>query len=201
MFRRTTLLRLVGLLVLLGLVTSSALAQERSSTVSLGSAKIRHCVVHIDPVKPGQTVSTMSSSTCFARFSDAIAFATGGTVRLPSSFSPDQFTPDILSGPSPATTTVIGEDFSDSGHSGSTLTWTSSTGGCSSTQSFQAASMPSGWNDVISSAYAFQNCNHNVHFENVKFNASGPAAKIDCGTSCSSMGAMNDKTSSEKWRH
>ena len=95
----------------------------------------------------------------------------------------------------PDTSTVIGIDYVNSNFQGNTLTWTEPNGGCKAGTSFQASSMPSGWNDVVSSARSFGNCNTYTHFENAGFTGS----ELNCGGQCATMGAMNDKTSSEKW--
>lgn len=153
-----------------------------------------NCVVKIDPVQPGQQSSHVSQPQCFATFAEAIAAATGGTVHLSSSVKPSQLTQAML-GDTPDTTTVIGVDYVNSHYGGNSLTWTSTSGGCTSTQTFQASSMPSGWNDVVSSALSYQNCNTYWHYQNINFGG----AQIDCGPSCATMGVMNDQTSSEKW--
>lgn len=153
-----------------------------------------NCVVQIDPVQPGQSSSHVSQPQCFATFAEAIAAATGGTVQLGPSVKPTQLTQAML-GDTPDTTTVIGVDYVNSYEGGNSLTWTSTSGGCTSTQSFQASSMPSGWNDVVSSALSYQNCNTYWHYENTGFKGS----QIDCGPRCDTMGVMNDQTSSEKW--
>lgn len=143
---------------------------------------------------PGEQSSQVSQPQCFATFARAIAAATGGTVQLSPAAKPSQLTQEMLSDV-PDTTTVIGIDYVNSNFGGNSLTWTSTSGGCTSTQHFQASSMPSGWNDVVSSARSFANCNTYTHFENVSFTG----AELNCGPSCATMGVMNDKTSSEKW--
>jgi hypothetical protein len=131
----------------------------------------QHCVVQIEPLTPGKVASAMSEASCFDSFSDAQAI-------VPLSH-----------------TTVISIDYRDSNFSGSTLTWVvdSSYGGCTTGYSYAAPSMPSGWNDVVSSARTYAGCSYNRHYEHTNYGGS----KIDCY--CATMGAMNDKTSSEKW--
>ena len=103
----------------------------------------------------------------------------------------------MLTAAAPAATTVISIDYSDANFQGASLTWNvSGIVSCSGFPDFQAASMPSGWNDVISSYRDFANCNNNPHYENNNFGG----AVVNCGPNCSYVGnAMNDKTSSEKW--
>ncbi|MGH2448816.1 MAG: hypothetical protein ACRDFS_09490, partial [Chloroflexota bacterium] len=140
--------------------------------------------------------STTASPTgygCFQTFPEAIHAATGGAVSLPPNTAPAQLTQAMLDVPS--TSTVIGEDYMDSGFGGQNLTWyeSSDINGCTDGSYYTAASMPSGWNDDVSSARSFGGCATYNHFENVNFGGS----RLTC--TYSSMGAMNDQTSSEKW--
>ena len=97
----------------------------------------------------------------------------------------------------PATSTVISEDFSDASYQGAVLTWTvSGIVSCNGFPNYEAPSMPSGWNDVISSYKDFVRCSNNPHYENNGYTG----AVVNCGPNCSYVGnAMNDQTSSEKW--
>ena len=92
-----------------------------------------------------------------------------------------------------AATVVLSIDYRDSGFGGTSLTWyDSGTAGCAA-NTYSASSMPSGWNDQVSSSHRYDSCTHNPHYEHVNFGG----AIYPC--TCSSMGVMNDKTSSEKW--
>jgi len=151
----------------------------------------KHCVVRIEPVKPGETVSKMSETTCFGSFSEAIGAATGGAVRLASNVRPADVTEEMLKSTSGGT--VISIDYKNPNFSGSTLVWsTSISSGCYG-YSYYAPTMPSGWNDVVSSARTFASCNYNPHYENTYYGG----ALLYC--ECATMGIMNDRTSSERW--
>lgn len=183
-FRPLPFLGILTLLIAVaGIVTAAAPAGANGN-----------CVVQIAPVQPGQQSSQISQPQCFATFAQAIAAATGGTVHLSSTTQPDQLTQAMLAA-APATETVIGIDYVNSGFTGQDLVWQVTDGGCKVGQNFSASSMPSGWNDVVSSARSFGGCNTYTHFENSGFTGS----ELNCGGGCSTMGAMNDKTSSEKW--
>ena len=72
--------------------------------------------------------------------------------------------------------------------------WTvSNTAGCNGGAQFSAASMPSGWNDRVSSSQSAHGCAHNRHFHDTNFGGVG----INC--TCATMGTMNNQTSSETW--
>lgn len=105
-----------------------------------------------------------------------------------------------------ATSYILGIDFRDSQYDGATFEWTGSTT-CASTY-YYTTSMPSGWNDKVSSAinYPYSGCGNWIHYENNNFNQPPypNGASINCGFylgggPCFTVGSMNDKTSSEKW--
>ena len=153
----------------------------------------RHCIVQISPLLPGQAASTVSAPRCFSTFAEAIAAVSGGTVRLPSAVTPRTLTQRMLRPERAAATVVLSIDYRDSGFGGTSLTWyDSGTAGCAA-NTYSASSMPSGWNDQVSSSQRYDSCTHNPHYEHVNFGG----AIYPC--TCSSMGVMNDKTSSEKW--
>src|SRR5450759_1602764 len=56
---------------------------------------------------------------------------------------------------------------------------------------------PNPWNDVVSSAYAYNTCWHFKHFWDVNYGQ----PLVDCNPGCATMGAMNDQTSSETWNY
>lgn len=168
-------------------------SRDGAAEASPERAPEKHCVVRIEPLRSGEEASAMSAATCFDRFSDAIYAATGGAVRLAPTVSPADVTEETVQ-PESSHQTVLSIDYRDSNFSGSTLTWVANnTVGCTTGLSYAAPSMPSGWNDVVSSARTFAGCTYNRHYEHTNYGGS----KIDCY--CASMGAMNDKTSSEKW--
>jgi len=174
-------------------LASSGVSMTSPSTPLRAGAPAGHCIVHIDPVLPGHAASKVGTPKCFATFAQAIAAATSGTVRLGSSVSPRSLSARMLRPQRIAATTVISVDYHDSGFSGISLTWyVSGTAGCAA-NSYSASSMPSGWNDEVSSSQRYDSCTHNPHYENNGFGG----AIYPC--TCSSMGVMNDKTSSEKW--
>ncbi|HLB47906.1 MAG TPA: hypothetical protein VJL59_12935 [Anaerolineales bacterium] len=155
------------------------------------SAPERHCVILIEPLQPGQQASVASEPVCFARFPDAIYAATGDTVRLAPAVRPADVTQDMLA---PASTTVISIDYANSNFQGSTLVWVANNSvGCNTGYSYSAPTMPSGWNDVVSSAQTYGGCNNNPHYEHTNYGG----AVLTC--TCSTMGVMDNATSSEKW--
>jgi hypothetical protein len=92
----------------------------------------------------------------------------------------------------PGTVFVLSIDYKDANSRGATLTWTQSTG-CGT---FQAASMPSGWNDVVSSVVTDSGC-ANTLYKNMNFG--GSTFSIGRNSSAANLGSFNDQKSSEKW--
>lgn len=197
-----TLLFAIGLLAI-----PSQTAQASNSGVPSGTAE--HCVVEAFPI--GAEPSNPSPLVCFDNFADAIAHATNGRVHLPQNFKPTDLTDDLLNmgkdvfsralTPDTITSTVIAIDYDGINRQGNTLvTQVSDGNGCLNTnwaRSSLGAGWPWGWDNVIGSAEAFQNCNHSYHYEHQNFQG----AVLDCGTYCSSMGVMDNQSSSIAWTH
>jgi hypothetical protein len=147
-----------------------------------GQTTVHHCVVWISPVdQTGH--STLSPMRCFSQFTRAQHYAHGPGPKVFRAAT------DAVA----TSSTTISIDYDASGFTGTTLTWTvANTAGCNGF-SYSAASMPSGWNDRVSSSHSYNGCNLNRHFHDTNFLGAG----IIC--TCSTMGTMNNQTSSESW--
>ncbi|MGH3075322.1 MAG: hypothetical protein ACRDQC_10360 [Gaiellales bacterium] len=122
---------------------------------------------------------------CYTALARALGVARG---RPPKGFA------DPKTGLVPDASTLISTDFNGANMAGASLTWTvSNTNGCNGGFQYSAASMPSGWNDKVSSSQSAHGCASNVHFHNTNFGG----ATITC--TCATMGAMSNQTSSETW--
>jgi hypothetical protein len=167
-------------LLFIGAVVAMIAAQAGPSQAS---GNRQHCVVWLTPASTSQR-SKVSPMRCYSRFATAQRVASGP--------APREFT--LATGDAATASTKISIDYDSSGFTGSTLTWTvSDTAGCSDGSTYSAASMPTGWNDRVSSAHSYNGCANNVHYQNSNFLGSA----ISC--TCSSMGTMNNQTSSERW--
>jgi hypothetical protein len=157
---------------------------DETAEAPSGAGLKGHCAA-----SPGQEPLVVS---CFDTFSDAIYFATGGAVRLPATVGPDELTEEMLQ--PAADRTVISVEYKDPNYSGQSFVWyVNNSFGCTTGWSYAQPTMPSGWNDVISSSASYGGCTYVRHYEHTYYGGS----KIDC--TCATMGAMNDKTSSLKW--
>lgn len=131
--------------------------------------------------------------TCYNTFALAIAAATGGRGHLPASATPRTVSiRQLNAGAGPDNTFVLSIDYKNANFVSPTLTWTQS----SPCGSFQIASMPSGWNDVVSSVATYSGC-ANTQYKNDNFG--GTTFSVGRNSQAASMGSFNDSTSSEKW--
>lgn len=168
--------------LVLGLSLACGLVEADVGHAATGT---RHCVVWIAPISDGGH-SKVSPMRCFAHLATSQRVAQG---RAPAGFSVGG-----QSGLVAAASTRISIDYDASGFTGSTLIWTvSNTSGCNGGFSYSAASMPSGWNDRVSSSHSYNGCANNWHYHDSTF----LGASLSC--TCSTMGTMTNQTSSERW--
>jgi hypothetical protein len=150
----------------------------------------RYCIAEAVPIGSAQHAAVR----CYPSFAASVRAATSGRVHLKASAAPRSVTPDQLNAGrvTPATTYVLSIDFQNSDFGGNSFVWyqTSKCG------SFQTASMPSGWNDVISSVIAESGCATTL-FWNANFGS--PTYQIGRNGSAASLGSFNDQTSSQTW--
>lgn len=157
------------------------------------------CVLKAQAVKPGEPLPaapTASQVDCFATFSEAISSVTQGAVQLSATARAADFKEeDLMRAAAPTRASlpyIVGIGYADSDFGGTAYIFTS----VEPCGAVFYGTLPSGWEDTISSAKAYANCNHSWHYENPHFGG----AQRDCGTSCSYIGdAMNDRTSSIFW--
>jgi hypothetical protein len=176
---------LSGLLLYGGTATARA-ATTRPAAASQG----QNCVAQAEPA--GSMVTP--TATCYSSFSAAIRAATGGKVLLPAGARPRSVTSQMIDAWNavPATSFVLSVDYKDADFSGGSLTWTQQ----SNCGNFQAAGMPSGWNDVLSSLVTSTGC-ANTLYQNANFG--GMTVSISKNTARSGLGSFNDLTTSQKW--
>jgi hypothetical protein len=153
------------------------------------------CVATATPV--GMAAPAVTEAVCFDSLAEAIEYATGGTVRFAAGTSREAVLaalPERLAAQDDAAAeTVIGIDH-DVDWIDEDLVWTTSNAsGCLEGGSYYTESMPSGWNDKVDAATAYQGCDRWAHYEHTEY---GGALEY---CTCPNMGAMEDETSSETW--
>lgn len=87
---------------------------------------------------------------------------------------------------------VLSVEYDGSSYTGDTWTFTGGTG-CGAGTTWYVDSMPAGWNDRVYSAIGYSGCRIARHYEHVE----RVGASRNC--TCSSMGVMNNETSSIQW--
>ncbi len=160
--------------------------------------KLNHCYSLLSPISNNSDESLIIESSCFDTFTEAIYSATRGRVLLDPSIRPEDITNEMLESMEdpgiPGAQVVIGIDWDYTNYGGSSYIWVVSQSGCSPSIHYQVSSMPAGWNDRVSSAKAYSNCSFN-HYRDTNFG--GPY--LVCNPNCSTMGSLDNATSSEIW--
>lgn len=147
----------------------------------------------------GLATSDVRPGRCFETYRDAVAYATGGRLQLVSGASPKDVSAVQLS-ESALGSTMIGRDYEDPNYDcnifGPCLEWwVGDDHGCFGGHDYVASSMPSGWDNQVSSTQAYAGCSRNKNFEHPNY----AGAVLTCKPNCATMGVMNDATSSKKW--
>lgn len=179
-------------LAIAGLLAYGGNAAAGAATVTHDKAgqDHRYCIAEAVPVGSTQ----QAAAVCYPTFAASVLAATSGRVRLPAGERPGSVTPGQLdAGPIvPGTTYVLSIDYQNIDFGGNSFVWyqTSKCG------SFQAPTMPSGWNDTISSVIAENGCATTL-FWNANFGS--PTYPIARNGSAASLGVFNDETSSQTW--
>jgi hypothetical protein len=126
---------------------------------------------------------------CFPTFAEAVEFATRGEI---SAASPAELESAVESSAVTMASVVLGYEYKGTSYTGGSLVLYGSSGsGCGSGSTYGFSSMPSGWSNVISSAKVFASC-WSVHYDYTSYSGD----RRTCTGSCSSLGTMNNRTSS-----
>lgn len=153
----------------------------------------QHCVAQASVV--GTATSGETAVVCFPTFAQAAAFATGGALVLPADTPSQLLTPAQIQAVEAggAGSTLLGIDYEHINFGGTSLWWYGNNGPCDVSDYF-VDFYPFAWRDKVSSAVAYNNCNHWYHYSDAGRNG----VRIDCAY-CTQMGAMNDATWSAYW--
>jgi len=173
-----------------------------AATPGAESNRQNHCYSLLSPINENSgDFSQVLESKCFDSFSESIRAATKGRVQLDHTIQPEAVTEYMLNGGAEKdladVQVVIGIDWDYTNFAGSSYTWVVSNNGCSSSIQYSISSMPAGWDNRVSSARAYSNCNYYYHYQNTNYGGSS----VVCNTECSTMGSLDNATSSEKWTY
>ncbi len=136
----------------------------------------------------------------FPTLAEAARIASGGAINLPADATVEDLVRELeqieplVGDELRMSDTVIGIDYTNSSFGGTPLVWSVPNGvGCTGGATYTSSPMPSGWDQVVSSAQAFGGCNTFRHYSGLGQSGSS----IAC--TCSSMGSMDDRTRSLRW--
>lgn len=187
-------------MALVGCTDEAAMIESESSELaSVGQASERHCTIEVSSQRDGApAVKGRAEPRCYPSFAEAISAATKGAVRLAPDATPDMFEQRDAEQAATLGTHVVGVEYGAPHWDAfwGSMTFTSSVP-CNGYTTMWVDEMPWGWNDVISSSLTYAGCQHAWHYEH----SYQRGVDIDClSEGCYEMGAMNDHTSSIRWR-
>lgn len=165
--RRIALSMMSTLVVVAGVLAAPVMAQAAPSTIAREQARGSHCVAALSAGTVARH-SVVKSYRCFSTLSQAVSFASGGTVRLaPRSSFAGADSALRGRGPSSLSSPVLGIEYNEGSFGGSSLTLTGSGGsGCYGGTEYSFGNLGTyGWNDKIESARSYSNC-VGVHYKN-----------------------------------
>lgn len=171
-----------------------------SETLSAPADAVPTCAVGAAAIDAGAGSAALADLPepdidCFSTFGEAIDFITGGEVKADSPGELDRLAAtgtDMTA----AASVVLGYEYKKTGYSGAALVLYGASGsGCGSSTTYGFSSMPSGWNNVISSARSFAGC-WSTHYASTSYRGD----RRTCQGACSTLGTMNNRTSSIVFR-
>jgi hypothetical protein len=192
---RATLAAAASIPLLLAMATSAFAASPSQAPLAAG----RHCVNHLEHIAAGRSEAKITATTCFDSFAAAFRYMTRGQVSVPSTLRPDQVTPEMLQA-GPLSVVVLGTDWGGDNYTSggfgdmSSINWEASST-CTASLSWTVTYVGNNYNDKISSAKSYGGCHRFNHFEDGGF---GGSVRV-CQPNCSTMGVMNNQTSSLSW--
>jgi len=90
---------------------------------------------------------------------------------------------------------LIGQDFDLTGYRTLLVQWTGTAYGCTTGSTYAIPNVGTSLNDRIESSKAFSGCNRYYHYQDSYYKGSVQP----CGTLCSTLGTMNNRTTSLRW--
>lgn len=192
---RLPLLAVLGTAVLATAVTGQAFA------TTLGGTSAPSCVLTAQPATTAPQRTAQAAPRCFDDLAAAVAYATGGLVHIAPTVN--TVTQDQLDGGDRAarargddtssSSVIIGIEYQDPGYGGASRVYDVNATPCSGGGNYSEPDLRgSSFNDSISSARAYAGC-QSTHYQYSQFTGSLHAC------TCSSMGYMDDRTTSIYW--
>ncbi|MET4582962.1 hypothetical protein ABIE21_002472 [Conyzicola nivalis] len=159
--------------VVLALVLGAATAPVQGAVANPVEVELPFCAVEIFPI--GEQSDADGEAVCFGTPEEVTAFLSGNAAR------------------GAAASVAVGTVYKDAGGTGGSLTFFGSSG-CSGV-TFGFSTVPSGWENSISSLRATNSCWGTVY---TATNYGG--TRLNCTPFCSALGAVNDAVKSIVFR-
>jgi hypothetical protein len=150
------------------------------------------------PSTPGGSARIVRTK-CFGRLDSALRFAAAGAV-IPDGIAAAQVDQATIAAPKPSpkdVTTIIGIHWEHAGRQGrDRIYFVKGADPCAGGRVWQISKLDRGWDSIASSAEGFGGCGTFVQFARPKFKGGSRA----CTPYCDSLGALNDRVGSIRWR-
>lgn len=192
---RLPLLAVLGAAALVAGVTGQAFA------TTLGGTPAPSCVVKARATSVSALPTAPAVPRCFDDLAAAVAYATGGLVHIAPTVNTvtqgqlDSGTRAARAGgrDTSSSSTIIGIEYQDPGYSGASRVYEVNAAPCSDGGNYSEPDLRGdSFDDSISSARAYAGC-QSTHYQYARYTGSLQAC------TCSSMGYMDDRTTSIYW--
>jgi hypothetical protein len=155
--------------------------------------------VQLEPLRPGQDASDIDVAACEHPPPGSAAAANKTQASFQRSPVPGKDRRGTRDSRIPrweyATGALIGQDFDLTSYRTLLVQWTGSAYGCTTGQSYAIPNIGSTLNDRIDSSKSFSGCTRDSHYQNTSYTGS----LYPCTTACSTLGSLNNQTSSIRW--
>lgn len=190
-----------NVLVIGAMVLWAGMLNVTSTSATAGNSEDQHCVGRLVPLGPPDSDGVIDAEGvtigCYQTFTQAMSVATNGGLKLSPRSTPANLTQSMLERArviEPEAVFVLSNEYNLNNFGGTSWTWTASSG-CSGSSSWTLANVGAAQNDRYNSAKGFSGCQKVVHYWDANFGQ----PTFQCTPNCSTMGSMNNQTTSLKW--
>lgn len=159
------------------------------------------CAVGTEPVeirsgRVAEAAFPEPTIDCFPTFAEAVEFATGGDLSADNPAALERTLDASGMAPASSSWVLLGIEYANTGYSGASLVLYGSSGsGCGSSRTYGFPTMPTGWNNRVSSARSYAGC-ASSHYTLTSYRGSVRT----CQGGCSTLGTLNNNVSSIVFR-
>jgi hypothetical protein len=154
-----------------------------------------HCISRVSMPTGLDGVSRITRTRCFASLARALRAASD--VVVPDDIRPSMLGPMAKRGDAAKPTTIIGIHWEHADRLGrDRIYFVKGTAPCAHGRTWQISRLDAGWDRIASSAEAFGGCGVFTQYRDAKFKG---AARV-CAPVCLTLGTLNDRVGSVRWR-